>query len=586
VRTCLTPVIVVLLLVAPLRADTLHVPGDAPDVQTAVDLAADFDEIVIGPGTWVGDVDLSERFLSLRSSHGPEVTILQGTGAGSVVSVTGNRAVIEMRGLTITGGTGSLVDPGDGVPIVAGGGLVVTGRLSDAPKVTLANCIVSSNEAQDAGGGVYSSSRATVELIDCTIRDNHTDGDGGGVHLVSSGSAERIEACHIEGNTATGRGGGLFTVGRTVARDCLVRENVAGLDGGGQCVRAWEDVYTFSGMTYEDNVAGRNGGGYALYVTVGGLFGPCTYYEDCRFVGNVAGGDGGGAWVLFHGNNCFICFSQAGGVIDFRRCLIADNQAGGRGGGVFAAHDNYGSPASGTVRVMRTTLVNNTAPTAPAGWFYGEGGALINSCIIRGHATPLFGHSETTLSFTHVQGGAPGQGNSDADPLFEDAAQGDYRLRGGSPCIDSAAASDAYGQPYPQDDDTSPADRGSLAFAPWMPEGAGLPGAESTPRLQGVGLNTPLAPYRLSLDESAADTSVVLILGAELVNQPFHGGTLVPSPDRMLSGFMTDDRGGLLLGSTWPDVPSDTRVWIQAWLQDGSAPAGWSASNGLRGTAR
>lgn len=585
-RALITHLVALTTLALPAQADTLHVPGDAASVQEAIDLAADFDDIVIGPGTWIGDIDLSERFLTLRSSHGPEATVLQGTGAGSVVSVTGTRARIEMRGLTITGGTGSLIDPGDGVPLVAGGGLVVTGRFFDAPVVTLGNCVVRDNSAQDAGGGVFCSARAIVELLDCTIRDNHTDGDGGGVHLGGAEPGQRIEACLVEGNTAAGRGGGLFTAGRATLRDSLVRANVAGLDGGGHFFDAWETTSAPTGMTYRANVAGRNGGGYALFVEVAGAFGACNYYDDCSFVDNVAGGDGGGAWVYFLGNNCFFCYANAGGVIDFRRCLIADNQAGGRGGGVFASQDAYGFPANGTVRVMRSTLANNTAPTASAGWFFAGGGALIDSSVIRGHAAAPFGDSDTTLGFTHIEGGAPGVGNSDADPLFEDAAAGDYRLRGGSPCIDSAAAQDVYGQDYVADDDGSPADRGGRPFLPWIVEGDGLAGAASEPRLDGQGLNVPAAPYTLTLTHGPADAPVVLVIGASFLGQPFQGGTLVPAPDRVIAGFVSGGHGELLLASTWPAVPSDTRVWIQAWLQDGSAPAGWSATNGVRGTGR
>ncbi len=43
-----------------------------------------------------------------------------------------------------------------------------------------------------------------------------------------------------------------------------------------------------------------------------------------------------------------------------------------------------------------------------------------------------------TVAFSDVQGGFAGIGNIDADPLFVDPANGDYRLRPGSPCIDAA----------------------------------------------------------------------------------------------------------------------------------------------------
>ena len=42
-----------------------------------------------------------------------------------------------------------------------------------------------------------------------------------------------------------------------------------------------------------------------------------------------------------------------------------------------------------------------------------------------------------TVTYSDVQDGWPGDGNIDADPMFVDAGDGDYRLLTGSPCIDA-----------------------------------------------------------------------------------------------------------------------------------------------------
>ncbi len=42
------------------------------------------------------------------------------------------------------------------------------------------------------------------------------------------------------------------------------------------------------------------------------------------------------------------------------------------------------------------------------------------------------------VAYSNIQGGWPGTGNIDADPLFVDPVNGDYHLLAGSPCIDGA----------------------------------------------------------------------------------------------------------------------------------------------------
>jgi hypothetical protein len=51
-----------------------------------------------------------------------------------------------------------------------------------------------------------------------------------------------------------------------------------------------------------------------------------------------------------------------------------------------------------------------------------------------------------SVTYSCVEGGAPGQGNISTDPLFVASDEGNYRLQDGSPAIDAAEASGAPGR--------------------------------------------------------------------------------------------------------------------------------------------
>ena len=85
-----------------------------------------------------------------------------------------------------------------------------------------------------------------------------------------------------------------------------------------------------------------------------------------------------------------------------------------------------------------------------------SGGFSMTSCIFtdNGPDNELLARREPIVTYTNVQGGFVGEGNIDEDPLFADAANGDFHLADGSPCIDTATdvgapAVDFEGDPRP-----------------------------------------------------------------------------------------------------------------------------------------
>jgi hypothetical protein len=76
------------------------------------------------------------------------------------------------------------------------------------------------------------------------------------------------------------------------------------------------------------------------------------------------------------------------------------------------------------------------------------------------------------------------------------------------------------------------------------------------------------------------------MVGATIIDIPFQGGVLIPRPDTVLSGLVTDPDGSLLLEGRWPPgMPMHTDTFFQVWIADGSAPSGFATSNGLAATS-
>jgi hypothetical protein len=116
----------------------------------------------------------------------------------------------------------------------------------------------------------------------------------------------------------------------------------------------------------------------------------------------------------------------------------------------------------------------------------------------------------------------------------------------------------------------------------WSDLGLGLAGVGGVPNLHGSGTLTGGSSVSLTVTGAAASAPVAFVLGLIAINAPFKGGTMVPSPDLLLTGFSLDTTGALTVGGTWPTgVPSGASIYHQAWITDASGPAGFSSSNGV-----
>jgi hypothetical protein len=125
-------------------------------------------------------------------------------------------------------------------------------------------------------------------------------------------------------------------------------------------------------------------------------------------------------------------------------CLFLHNSTQGQGGGFSAGRP----PLPGSPKLINCTFFGNSAGTGGGYSQTGPGTGTLRNCILWGDSPDEIVVLEGAVDVTYsdIQGGWPGTGNIDADPLFVDPdgpdnipgnEDDDLRLAAGSPCIDS-----------------------------------------------------------------------------------------------------------------------------------------------------
>ncbi len=120
-----------------------------------------------------------------------------------------------------------------------------------------------------------------------------------------------------------------------------------------------------------------------------------------------------------------------------------------------------------------------------------------------------------------------------------------------------------------------------LSLTRWEDLGSGLPGVGGIPRLTGQGGLVAQTQATLSLTAGRPITAATLVLGFALTIDAT-AGKLVPTPDLVTTGLLTNVLGELDYSFTWPQgVPSGFTCYYQFVLTDPAAPGGQSRSNAV-----
>jgi len=441
------------------RARIIHVPNDSPTIQGAIDSAIDGDSVLVHPGTYVERLNFLGKSILVTGSAPEDSAVVARTivdaaatkddPASVVTLASGEGSNSILTGLTLTGGTGTVIRAGRfGAESVAGGGVLCTAASSphlrhlvihhnrvvgepamggglhcrehSSPRLT--NCTIRANSTggsyMGGGGGLYSNA-ATPILMSCRVIGNWTTGSGGGLRCHAS--SPTLTRCRVTGNTVTrpmGSGGGLHCSASAVElADCTISGN-SSLDTGGALVCVGSTTATMIRCRLDGNRAGNASG------TGGAIHGVGSSFEltDCTVADNDAAQHGGGIY----------CWQSS---VYLLRCVLATNSAGHAGGGIYCYSS---SPV-----LANCTIVGNTAFSG-AGGLHGENDStpsIINSILWRDAPTEIGGDScSPRIAYSDVYGGWPGPGNIDADPRFCDVVCGswdDLGLAADSPCLEA-----------------------------------------------------------------------------------------------------------------------------------------------------
>ena len=472
------------LFTSSVHAKIWHVPDSALTIQSAINSAINGDTVLVADGLYYENISfigkqitVASHFLIDQNASHISNTIIDGSRPslrkyGSVVYfISGEDSNSRLIGFTITGGTGTMIDPLELNLKKGGGGIFIL-----ESGATIEHTFITENSIDDidfgAGGGVFyysNDKRRILVFQDNSVINNTVTSDslaaGGGMALYGTSFVNFNTISHnLTRSGVEAAGGGLvnWNLGNDVNYEFQMQHNLIS-----------------DNQLYAHNTAW--GVGCAVM-----MLGESSLIFNNSIIGNInwePNSLGGGLTVLFSypflisGNTVRDNSAYFGGGLALwytspliRNNLIIENAAE-HGSGVFVnkspwnylVMDNSSTMATvlkkfnDTFKSLRkltkpmnpsqsttdaffinNTIVKNSAKTQGAAVLSTYGVTRLENSIIRDNKSldHLEIDGEFLVRYSNIEGGYDGEGNIDSDPLFSDSIHY-YLTPDLSPCIDS-----------------------------------------------------------------------------------------------------------------------------------------------------
>ena len=259
----------------------LEVPGQYASIQQAIDASSDGDTVRVAPGLYYETINFNGKNIVVTSTdpNDPRVvgyTIINGDGAGSVVTFENYETQATLTGFTITGGTGTLIRESGNSKYYYGAGIYC-----DWGSPTITHNVITNNVGPfreeevrvDVGGGYY-------------ITTEYDRTYGGGIYYSGWGTISH----NVIYNNSAYRGAGIYSNAGPVVKNNLIYNNT-GYYGGG--------VYVYGGILQNNTFVGNDTSLNPEYGTGGNVYASFGYNPGQLVVSNNVicnAGSGGGIY--------------------------------------------------------------------------------------------------------------------------------------------------------------------------------------------------------------------------------------------------------------------------------------------------